>query len=145
MPVVVTELERITADPAGAAGRVWRRLGREEWQTLSEALDNPDGERLYRVEVEQSRRRQAEREAAEREAKRPVCARCGTKFTDERWQLIVQTSWRSTGDDLCGPCRQQDIDRAEAERVARREAEESAAREAAEAKAKKNRGLFRRR
>ncbi|MET9551187.1 hypothetical protein ABZY36_38845 [Streptomyces sp. NPDC006627] len=42
--------------------------------------------------------------------------------TDERWQLIVQTSWRSTEYDLCGPCRQQDIDRAEAERVARREA-----------------------
>ncbi|WP_335938988.1 replication-relaxation family protein [Streptomyces sp. PTD5-9] len=47
VPVVVTELERITADPAGAGGRVWRRLGRQEWQTLSEALDNPDGERLY--------------------------------------------------------------------------------------------------
>ncbi|MEU7649936.1 replication-relaxation family protein [Streptomyces huasconensis] len=145
VPVVVTELERITADPAGAAGRVWRRLGRKEWQTLSEALDNPDGERLYRVEEEQSRRRQAERKAAEREAQRPVCARCGAKFTDERWQLIVQTSWRRAGDDLCGPCWQQDVDRAEAERVARREAEESAAREAAEAEAKKSRGLFRRR
>ncbi|WP_234336426.1 hypothetical protein, partial [Streptomyces sp. NRRL S-920] len=82
---------------------------------------------------------------AEREAQRPVCTRCGTKFTDERWQLIMQTSWRSAGDDLCGPCRQQDIDRAQAERVARREAEESAAREAAEAEAKKSRGLFRRR
>jgi hypothetical protein len=35
VPVVVTELERITADPAGAAGAVWRRLGRDEWQTLS--------------------------------------------------------------------------------------------------------------
>ncbi|MFB7531434.1 hypothetical protein ACFC0C_24940 [Streptomyces sp. NPDC056178] len=28
VPVVVTELERITADPDGAAGKVWRRLGR---------------------------------------------------------------------------------------------------------------------
>lgn len=145
VPVVVTELERITADPAGAAGRVWRRLGREEWQTLSEALDNPDGEQLYRVQKEQSRQRQAERKAAEREAQRPVCARCGTKFTDERWQSIRQTSWHTEGDDLCGPCQQQDIDRAEAERVARREAEESAAREAAEAEVKKSRGLFGRR
>ncbi|MFJ2915014.1 replication-relaxation family protein [Streptomyces sp. NPDC087228] len=145
VPVVVTELERITADPAGAAGRVWRRLGRDEWQTLSEALDNPDGERLYRVEEEQSRRRQAERKAAEREARRPVCTRCGTKFSDERWQLTAGSSWAGEWEGLCGPCAKDDRDRAEAERVARREAEEAAEREAAEADAKKNRGLFRRR
>ncbi|MFB9608593.1 replication-relaxation family protein [Streptomyces roseofulvus] len=144
VPVVVTELERITADPAGAAGPVWRRLGREEWQKLSEALDNPDGERLYRMEEEQSRRRQAERKAAEREAQRPVCTRCGTKFTDERWQSVIQYSW-SPGDDLCGPCAKQAVDRAEAERVARRQAEEAAEREAAEAEMPKARRLFRRR
>ncbi|MFJ1804027.1 hypothetical protein [Streptomyces sp. NPDC088180] len=145
VPVVVTELERITADPAGAAGRVWRRLGRDEWQKLTEALDNPDGERLYRIEGEQSRRRQAERKAEEREAQRPLCTRCGTKFTDERWQSVIQTSWRSTGDNLCGPCWKEDVDRAEAERAARSEAEEAALREAAEADAKKIRGLFGRR
>ncbi|MFJ3505324.1 MULTISPECIES: hypothetical protein [unclassified Streptomyces] len=33
-------LERITADPARAAGKVRRRLGQEEWQTLTEALDS---------------------------------------------------------------------------------------------------------
>ncbi|MET9661592.1 replication-relaxation family protein [Streptomyces sp. NPDC006510] len=145
VPVVVTELERITADPEGAAGKVWRRLGREEWQTLNQALDNPDGERQYAVEVEQSRRRQAEREAAAREAKRPVCTSCGTKFTDERWQSTRQSSWRSETDGLCGPCKTEHFARIKAERVAQREAEEAAAREAAEAEAKKNRGLFRRR
>ncbi|MEW2275618.1 replication-relaxation family protein [Streptomyces griseofuscus] len=145
VPVVVTELERITADPAGAAGRVWRRLGREEWQALGEALDNPDGERLYRMEQEQSRRRHAEREAAEREAKRPVCTQCGTKFNDERWQSIRQYSWRSETDGLCGPCATEHFARIEAERVAQREAEEAAVREAAEADAKKGRGLFGRR
>ncbi|MFD5271559.1 hypothetical protein [Streptomyces sp. NPDC058335] len=74
MPVVVTERERITAGPDGAAGKVWRRLGRDEdeWQTLTEALDNADGDRLYAVQWEQARRR-AEREAAEREGQRPVC------------------------------------------------------------------------
>ncbi|MEU1021298.1 hypothetical protein ABZ366_04130 [Streptomyces sp. NPDC005904] len=41
VPVVVTELEGITAVPSGAASRVWRRLGREEYQPLSEALDSP--------------------------------------------------------------------------------------------------------
>ncbi|MFC7934051.1 replication-relaxation family protein [Streptomyces cinereoruber] len=145
VPVVVTELERITADPAGAGGPVWRRLGRQEWQTLSEALDNPDGERLYRVQEEQSRRRQAERKAAEREAKRPACTQCGTRFTDERWQVTTRSSWPGQWDGLCGPCEKEAVSRAEAERVARRQAEEDAEREAAEAEVKKGRGLFGRR
>ncbi|WP_435609606.1 replication-relaxation family protein [Streptomyces sp. C10-9-1] len=147
VPVVVTELERITADPAGAAGRVWRRLGRQEWQTLSEALDNPDGERLYRMEKERSRQRQAERKAAEREAQRPVCARCGAKFSDERWEYLLGRGRLGAGrtDKLCGPCLDEHFAQLEAERVARRQAEEDAAREAAEAEAKRGRGLFGRR
>jgi hypothetical protein len=76
---------------------------------------------------------------------RPVCARCGTKFTDERWRSVRQTSWGSAGDDLCEPCWKGDVDRAEAERAARREAEEAAVREAAEAETEKGRGLFGRR
>jgi hypothetical protein len=145
VPVVGTELERITADPKGAGGAVWRRLGRSDWQTLTDALDNPDGDRLHEVELQEHWRRQKERKAAEREAQRPVCTRCGTKFSDERWQLTRQSSWRSETDGLCGPCETEHWDRIEAERVAQREAEEAAAREAAEAEAKKNRGLFRRR
>ncbi|MFE0686075.1 hypothetical protein ACFW17_35465 [Streptomyces sp. NPDC058961] len=109
---------------------MWRRLGREKWQTLNEALDNPDGERLYAVELEQSRKRQAERQAAEREAQRPVCTQCATKFTDERWQSTRQSSWRSETDGLCGPCSTEHFARIEAERVAQREAEEAAARKA---------------
>lgn len=143
VPVVVTELERITAGPAGAAGSAWRRPGRDEWQTLPEALDNPDGDRRYAVQREQARRRQTEREAAKREAQRPVCKRCGNKFTDDRWQSIRQFSWRSEGDDLCEPCDQEAADRAGAERAARRQAEEAAAREAAEGT--KNHRLFGRR
>ncbi|QKZ24771.1 replication-relaxation family protein [Streptomyces chartreusis] len=141
VPVVVTELERITADPAGAAGAVWRRLGRDEWQTLSEALDNPDGDRLYRVELQEARRRQAECEAAHREAQRPVCTRCGTKFTDERWQQTKGSSWPGEWHRLCGPCAKEAADQAEAERVARRQTEE-AERAAAEAPAVKPRSRF---
>ncbi|MGZ0200593.1 replication-relaxation family protein [Streptomyces sp. RM1] len=141
VPVVVTELERITADPAGAAGRVWRRLGRDEWQTLSEALENPDGERLYQVQLREARRRQAEREAVHREAQRPVCTQCGAKFTDERWQQTRQSSWRGERDGLCGPCAKEAADRAKAERVASRQAEE-AERAAAEAAAVKPRRRF---
>ncbi|MFF5344081.1 hypothetical protein ACFY4H_25835 [Streptomyces althioticus] len=146
MPVVVTELERITADPAGAAGPVWRRLGREEWQKLPEALDNPDGERLYAVQLREARRRQAEREAAERETQRPVCTRCGTKFTDERWQETRRSSWPGEWDQLCGPCAQESVARAEAERVAQRQVEDVAADgTAAAAETSKAWGLFRRR
>ncbi|MEE1943268.1 replication-relaxation family protein [Streptomyces sp. TRM 70361] len=141
VPVVVTELERITADPAGAAGKVWRRLGRDEWQTLSEALDNPDGDRLYAVQLREARRRQAEREAAHREAQRPVCTRCGNKFTDDRWQETTRSSWSGERNRLCGPCAKEAADRAEAERVARRQAEE-AERAAAEAPAVKPRSRF---
>lgn len=113
--MVVTGLERVTADPAGAAGRVWRGLGCDEWRALPEALDNPDGERLYRVEFREARRRQAEREAAYREAQRPVCTRCGVKFTDERRQQIRQRSWHGEWDRLCGPCVKEASDRAEAD------------------------------
>ncbi|MGW2841815.1 hypothetical protein ACWCWD_29020 [Streptomyces sp. NPDC001493] len=74
-----------------------------------------------------------------------MCTRCGTKFTDERWQSNRQSSWRSETDGLRGPCEREHVARLEAERVARREAEETAVREAAEAEAKKGRGLFGRR
>lgn len=144
VPVVVTELERITADPAGAAGAVWRRLGREEWQTLPEALDNLDGDRLHAAQWKEARDRRAEREAAEREAERPVCARCGAKFSDERWQQVRQSSWPGKWDDLCGACAKESVARAEAER-AQRQAEDVAAGTAAEAETSRARGLFRRR
>ncbi|WP_331737487.1 replication-relaxation family protein (plasmid) [Streptomyces sp. NBC_00984] len=144
VPVVVTELERITADPAGAAGKVWRRLGRDEWQTLTEALDNPDGDRLYVVQREQARKRQKGREAAAREAQRPVCRRCGAKFTDDRWDTVRQYPAQQHR-ELCGPCLHEHHEQAQTEKAARLQAEETAVREAAEAEAKKNRGLFGRR
>lgn len=130
---VVTELERITADPAGAAGAVWRRLGRDEWQTLPEGLDNPDGDRLYATQRMEARDR------------RPVCTRCGAKFTDERWQQVRQSSWPGKWDDLCEPCAKESVARAEAERVAQRQAEDVAAGTAAEAETSRAWGLFRRR
>lgn len=143
--MVVAELERITADRVGAGGAVWRRLGRQEWQTPSEALDNPDGEQLHTVQYEQTRGREAERQAAEREAQRPVCARCGAKFADDRWWLIRQHSWPGELGHLCEPCAKEGIDRAEAERVARRQAEEAAARTAAAGKSQNSHGVFGRR
>ncbi|WP_299542212.1 hypothetical protein [uncultured Streptomyces sp.] len=144
LPVVVAELERIAADPDGAAGTVWRRLGREEWQALADALDNPGGDRLYVVQAEEARRRQKEREAAALEAQRPVCGRCGAKFTDVRWQMVRQYRAEHLN-ELCGPCLTEHYEQAKGARDAECRAEEAAAREAAEAGAEKNRGLFGRR
>ncbi len=38
-------------------------------------------------------RRTAAQHKAEREARRPVCASCGTRFTDARWKAIEPTGW----------------------------------------------------
>ncbi|MET7296246.1 hypothetical protein ABZS79_29730 [Streptomyces griseoloalbus] len=123
---------------------MWGRLGRDEWQTLTAALDNPDGDRLYAVQAEHARRRQKEREAATREAQRPVCGRCGAKSTDDRWDTIRHHPGMQHR-ELCEPCLHEHWEQVQSEKTARRQAEEAAAREAAEAEAKKNRGLFGRR
>ncbi|MER8235113.1 replication-relaxation family protein [Streptomyces sp. NPDC094049] len=145
IPIVATTLDQLREH--GPAGPVFWRFGRKELQPLLDAIGNP------RLDAALTRRRQAAREeqqrrdeqqAAAREAERPVCARCGTRFTDERWQLTRRSSWRSETDNLCGPCESGHFAQLEVERVARRAAEEAAAGAAAEAEAKKNRRRFRR-
>ncbi|CAK7285817.1 hypothetical protein SGPA1_40077 [Streptomyces misionensis JCM 4497] len=44
----------------------------------------PTASGLHRVQVREARRRQAERGAVHREAQRPVCTRCGNRFTSAR-------------------------------------------------------------
>ncbi|MFH0246301.1 hypothetical protein ACGRHY_28660 [Streptomyces sp. HK10] len=84
VPVVYTTLEQLTEHGADAA--VWRRLGRKDEQTLTDALDNPDGHALYRSQYARAEAEDERRRVAEREARRPVCKRCGGKFTDQRWE-----------------------------------------------------------
>ncbi|MFH8858295.1 hypothetical protein ACH4HW_34875, partial [Streptomyces rochei] len=58
--------------------------------------------------VEQQRRIAAQQKA-EREASRPVCAGCGTQFTDARWKAVEPTGWdapRDTHPHLCDDCKQ---------------------------------------
>ncbi|MEV6733732.1 hypothetical protein [Streptomyces sp. NPDC051364] len=74
-----------------------------------------------------------------------MCRRCGSKFTDDRWEVIRPSSWRSEEDDLCGSCLHERYEQVQAETDARRQAEESADREAADAERQKSRGLFGRR
>lgn len=118
VPVVVTELEQLDAHGAGAP--VWKRLGRHGWQTLTDALDNPDGDRLHQEQRAEQRRRAQEHAAAYRESQRPVCTRCGAKFTDERWKKVeaARPGW-SRQHELCGPCLDTENARAAAEQLTR--------------------------
>ncbi|WP_234310689.1 MULTISPECIES: replication-relaxation family protein [unclassified Streptomyces] len=122
VPVVITTLEQLTEHGAGAA--VWRRLGRDGAQTLTDALDNPDGHALYRAQEARAEAEDQRRRAAEREARRPVCSRCGGKFTDERWEEVTvhRTAVRAGDRSVCGPCRADDVARQEAEAEAARRA-----------------------
>ncbi|WP_168724131.1 hypothetical protein [Streptomyces sp. A1499] len=52
--------------------------------------------------------KQAAKQEAEREARRPVCTGCGAKFTDARWQAVQATDWGATKDShphLCDGCK----------------------------------------
>lgn len=149
VPVVVTTLEQLQEHGADAA--VWRRLGRAGEQTLTAALDNPDGDALYRCQAARAEAEEKQHRAAEREARRPVCTRCGAKFTDERWEETMRGRRRGTGDpNVCGTCHADDVAR---EKAAAQAAE--AARAAAAAQPEPDpddgqepgglRGLFRRR
>ncbi|MFF3158993.1 hypothetical protein [Streptomyces sp. NPDC057910] len=108
VPVVVTTLEQLQEH--GADGEVWRRLGRTGEQTLTAALDNPDGDALCRAQAAR---------ADEREAQRPVCRRCGQKFTDDRWEETTARGGAWTAGDLtvCGTCHADDVAREQAARL----------------------------
>ncbi|MFD6469598.1 hypothetical protein [Streptomyces goshikiensis] len=117
VPVVVTTLEQLQDHGADAA--VWRRLGRTDHQTLTAALDNPNGDALYRDQAARADAQAEQRRAAEREAQRPVCRRCGQKFTDERWQETTARGGAWSAGDLtaCGTCHAADVAREEAARL----------------------------
>ncbi|WP_195911422.1 replication-relaxation family protein [Streptomyces kaniharaensis] len=139
LPVVATTLPLLCRFGAGAP---WHRFGRDGWYTLTNALDNPDGDELLRAEqaaADQARQeREQERQKAERARRRPACTRCKAPFSDERWAERERAAW---GDDgLCAGCRQ-----AAADRKAREEAErERAAAQAAAAEAKRRGSWWRR-
>ncbi|WP_031080503.1 hypothetical protein [Streptomyces sp. NRRL S-118] len=80
-----------------------------------DALDNPDGDALYRRQYAQAEAADQQRRAAEREARRPVCKRCGTKFTDQRWEeTTASTAWKAGDLSVCGTCHADDVAREEA-------------------------------
>lgn len=114
VPVVFTTLEQLQEHGADAA--VWRRLGRIGEQKLTAALDNPDGDALYRRQYAQAEAEEKRQRATDREARRPVCKRCGQRFTDQRWEETTMHSQVPKAGDLsvCGTCRADDIAREKA-------------------------------
>ncbi|MGW7824901.1 hypothetical protein ACWGLF_44360 [Streptomyces puniciscabiei] len=63
-------------------------------------------------EYKEQLRRAAEQQRAEREARRPVCAGCGARFTDERWKAVEPAGWgtpRDTHPHLCDDCKRRAI------------------------------------
>ncbi|MFF9206782.1 hypothetical protein ACF1AE_34465, partial [Streptomyces sp. NPDC014986] len=73
-----------------------------------------------RADAEDERRR-----AAEREAQRPVCKRCGRKFTDQCWEETTahRTAWRAGDVSVCGDCHADEVAREEAAAEATRTAD----------------------
>ncbi|WP_434600163.1 replication-relaxation family protein [Streptomyces sp. A5-4] len=121
IPVVAVGLRNLREH--GPAGAVFFRFGREHPQPLLEAIGNPRREAAdareqdraraqqaaHKAQVQRAAQEQGAKKAAEREARRPVCAGCGAKFTDERWAAAQSTDWdtpKDTHPNLCDACKQ---------------------------------------
>ncbi|MFG2979462.1 replication-relaxation family protein [Streptomyces sp. NPDC048331] len=124
IPIVAVGLRNLRE--YGPAGAVFARFGRDHPQSLLEAIGNPRRDAADAREQDEARARQAEykaqvqraaqekaaAKAAEREARRPVCTGCGTKFTDERWEATQATDWDTPKDPhpaLCDACKQRAV------------------------------------
>ncbi|MFF3669539.1 replication-relaxation family protein [Microtetraspora malaysiensis] len=120
IPIVATGLRMLREH--GPAGPVFLRLGRDRMEPLLEAIGNRrredadvrvqeaerDPQEAYRAELKFL----AEQKAADRDARRPICATCGAKFTDERWETTAASPkpgrrWYPT---LCGECEDRAIE-----------------------------------
>ncbi|MFF0700190.1 hypothetical protein ACFYVC_07785 [Streptomyces tendae] len=113
LPIVVTGMKQLKEH--GPAGAVFRRFGRPHKQTLLDAIGNRRREAAdarqraehdaRQREHQEELRRIAAQHRAEREACRPVCAGCGTRFTDERWKAIEPAGWGRPARDPPAPVR----------------------------------------
>ncbi|WP_248511479.1 hypothetical protein [Streptomyces sp. D2-8] len=120
IPIIATGLKNLSEH--GPAGPVFLRFGRDHMEPLREAIGNPRREAAdarareetkarqdeYQAQMRRAAQEQAAKKAAEREARRPVCTGCGTKFTDERWEVAQVTDWgapKDTHPHLCDDCK----------------------------------------
>ncbi|MEU2135228.1 replication-relaxation family protein [Streptomyces sp. NPDC018352] len=92
IPIIATGLRNLRKH--GPDGEVFLRFGRDHMQCLRKAIGNPRREtadvrrraeyEAHAREYKEQLRRAAVQQKAEREARRPACTACGTKFTDDR-------------------------------------------------------------
>ncbi|MEU1670379.1 replication-relaxation family protein [Streptomyces sparsogenes] len=135
IPIIATGLRNLRQH--GPAGPVFLRFGRDRMQPLLEAIGNPRREaadvrereaaRARQEEYQAQQRRAAEQKAAEREARRPVCANCGAKFTDDRWEATAAypkpgPRWHPT---LCDWCEDKAIEAASRDEHERQEQDQA--------------------
>jgi hypothetical protein len=108
IPIVATTLELLREH--GPAGHAFWRFGRGYREPLLDAIGNPRRDAALarrRQAAREEQRRRVEEEAAEREARRPVCADCGQKFSDDRWTAVDVRDWgrsRESHPHLCDDC-----------------------------------------
>lgn len=136
MPIVATTLELLREH--GPAGPAFQRFGREGYQNLWDAIGNPRRDAFLARRAEAGRRQVAQ-EAAEREAQRPMCGGCGTKFTDDRWKASTTVDW-GRGDShphLCVDCKARALEAERQAEQAERERQEQERQEAEAAQASK--------
>ncbi|MGW9171066.1 replication-relaxation family protein [Streptomyces decoyicus] len=124
VPILVTTLDRLREH--GPLGQVWFRFGHPTWQTLADALDNPDDERAFRrrqrrrdqlreqEERQRERERQEERERwaaqeAAAEAARepdPVCQECHGPLESSPFEYDPREEQAPPADGVhCAGCR----------------------------------------
>ncbi|AQW46551.1 replication-relaxation family protein [Streptomyces violaceusniger] len=142
IPIVATTLELLREH--GPAGPAFWRFGRDHRQPLLDAIGNPRQDAAIarrRSEARKEQRRREAREAAEREARRPVCADCGHKFSDDRWKAVDWRDWslpRQSHPRLCEDCQSRAVaaeQQAEADERERQEQEQEQERLRREAEA----------
>lgn len=112
VPLLATTLRLLAA--RGPHGPVWWRYGHNTWQTLTEALDNPDDHRGYAVRSDARRKAQdAEYERVRREQEERLRLLEAGKWTCPTCRgLVYPEAGRTTGDE-CRPCRSDRRRRAE--------------------------------
>ncbi|MGW4758507.1 replication-relaxation family protein [Streptomyces chartreusis] len=108
IPIVATTLELLREH--GPAGPAFWRFGRDHREPLLDAIGNPRRDAALarrRQEAREFQQRREAQEAAEREARRPVCADCGNRFSDDRCAAVDVRDWgqpRESHPHLCEDC-----------------------------------------
>ena len=142
IPIIATGLRNLRKH--GPAGPVFQRFGRDHMQPLLEAIGNPrrdaaDAREAKKDEARQKKynaqvRREEQQRKAAREARRPVCATCQGKFTDERWETTESYPRPSPRyyPTLCARCEDRAVAAKQQAELAERERQEQEAAQAAE-------------